>query len=611
MYKIKKNEKNKRLERNIISIFAVFIMLFSIVTVVSVSADYKFGVDYYIGIGDASFVMWGEEGQPDSIFRGGFVGEFMEAMAEYPDGVPEGTFINKAKWVFYSYALLIDARDLRYSATNSGVVDISVSNGQNIEIAFNTIESDFGETYLKLDTTHLTQEDITLLSNSIKIGSQVYMPVINPDENNDNIDNNEMNNIENEFFGFDNTIAYTEPNYQQLDNNLMETKYNILSQHRSVEPDYNGWFTQDGLEFSNEEIDMPWLKDAPSVIFARTGREKSREIYKFDSQGNPILYHYPADEVNGDNDAVDGYIELMPTCEQKSYFHQAFCDCMKDGYDSCTGAGGVVIPDSDIFKINLDTNNFPLESQPHHPKCDIDGDHIPNGKDDDMDGDGIVNGMDNDMDGDGIDDIVDDFIDRSPFCDFYVLSLWWNMEPSWILWGDIEYTIPMPIIEGGGTNPQNEDAYKEGQTNTKEENQLDESLTVDVAGPYYGNIDEVIQFTGYAFGGAPPYNFKWNFGDSSEYEYGYTELTENTDSYPAHVYSEPGTYALTLTVTDGLKNTAKDTTTVIVENSADPDTSDDLNDDAQKENRFALLFERLAELVTGQIKLSEFLEYYF
>ena len=81
-----------------------------------------------------------------------------------------------------------------------------------------------------------------------------------------------------------------------------------------------------------------------------------------------------------------------------------------------------------------------------------------------------------------------------------------------------------------------------------------EDLIVDAGGPYSGEVDETIQFTGFATGGTEPYTWSWDFGD------GETSDVQN----PTHAYTEAGEYTATLTVTDAAENTATDTADVTI-----------------------------------------------
>ena len=81
-----------------------------------------------------------------------------------------------------------------------------------------------------------------------------------------------------------------------------------------------------------------------------------------------------------------------------------------------------------------------------------------------------------------------------------------------------------------------------------------EELKADADDPYYGGVNEEIQFYGNATGGLPPYEWHWDFGDGS---------TSNEQN-PKHSYSKAGNYIAKLTVTDSEGNKANDTAQVIV-----------------------------------------------
>jgi hypothetical protein len=76
----------------------------------------------------------------------------------------------------------------------------------------------------------------------------------------------------------------------------------------------------------------------------------------------------------------------------------------------------------------------------------------------------------------------------------------------------------------------------------------------DAGGPYSGEVDQEIQFTGFATGGTEPYTWEWDFGD------GATADVQN----PKHAYTEAGEYTATLTVTDADSNIVNDTATVTI-----------------------------------------------
>jgi chitodextrinase len=82
----------------------------------------------------------------------------------------------------------------------------------------------------------------------------------------------------------------------------------------------------------------------------------------------------------------------------------------------------------------------------------------------------------------------------------------------------------------------------------------------DPGGPYYGGIGEDIVFDGSESNDSDGViNFyRWNFGDGS---------SEILDTAPSHVYSDPGTYTITLTVVDndGRSSSAETTAMILTE----------------------------------------------
>ena len=67
-------------------------------------------------------------------------------------------------------------------------------------------------------------------------------------------------------------------------------------------------------------------------------------------------------------------------------------------------------------------------------------------------------------------------------------------------------------------------------------------LTAYACGPYYGNINEPVQFHGSATGGTPPYTYAWDFNKDG--------LTDSALQNPTHSWSVAGTYYPTLKVVD-------------------------------------------------------------
>ncbi len=79
-------------------------------------------------------------------------------------------------------------------------------------------------------------------------------------------------------------------------------------------------------------------------------------------------------------------------------------------------------------------------------------------------------------------------------------------------------------------------------------------LTAEAGGPYTGEIEQAVQFTGSATGGVQPYTWAWDFGD------GGSATVQN----PTHIYENEGVYTVTLTVTDAEATTAEDNATATI-----------------------------------------------
>jgi PKD repeat protein len=78
-------------------------------------------------------------------------------------------------------------------------------------------------------------------------------------------------------------------------------------------------------------------------------------------------------------------------------------------------------------------------------------------------------------------------------------------------------------------------------------------------GSYETTIDEPVTLYGSATGGNPPYFYSWDFGDGTS-----TQYSSSGAAIIQHKYDEPGTYIVTLSVTDMDSNIATDTSTVTV-----------------------------------------------
>jgi outer membrane protein assembly factor BamB len=85
-------------------------------------------------------------------------------------------------------------------------------------------------------------------------------------------------------------------------------------------------------------------------------------------------------------------------------------------------------------------------------------------------------------------------------------------------------------------------------------------LQADANGPYYGLINEPVQFNGKGMGGYSPFSYHWDFGD------GHTSEEQN----PTHTYTEVGDYNVTLTVTDNTSNSSVDYTSAWIQDGNSP-----------------------------------------
>jgi len=94
---------------------------------------------------------------------------------------------------------------------------------------------------------------------------------------------------------------------------------------------------------------------------------------------------------------------------------------------------------------------------------------------------------------------------------------------------------------------------------------------VDAHGPYFGNPGQVIQFTGSADNGNPPYEFLWDFGD------GITSTQQN----PTHSYASEGNYTVILSVTDSTGMTVSDMTWALIGGSNVPPGTPDVQGPAK------------------------------
>ncbi|HER45434.1 MAG TPA: PKD domain-containing protein, partial [Thermoplasmatales archaeon] len=75
---------------------------------------------------------------------------------------------------------------------------------------------------------------------------------------------------------------------------------------------------------------------------------------------------------------------------------------------------------------------------------------------------------------------------------------------------------------------------------------------IEAYAPNIGSVGETIQFNGSVqpLTGQPPYQYHWDFGDQG---------TPSTQLNPTHVYTSPGVYTYTFTVTDQAGDSASET----------------------------------------------------
>ena len=97
-------------------------------------------------------------------------------------------------------------------------------------------------------------------------------------------------------------------------------------------------------------------------------------------------------------------------------------------------------------------------------------------------------------------------------------------------------TISMIQVHKSDTDDEEEEEDDEYENEDEE----DDGFIADGDGPYFGEINEDIDFKGNASGGTKPYNYSWDFGDGNS-AYG-----QNV----THNYSTNGTYDVNLTVVD-------------------------------------------------------------
>jgi parallel beta-helix repeat protein len=132
-------------------------------------------------------------------------------------------------------------------------------------------------------------------------------------------------------------------------------------------------------------------------------------------------------------------------------------------------------------------------------------------------------------------------------------------------WSELYDTYTSPFHKDtdndGASDWEEVNAYLFGYNNSDPNNYSDTTvyrreLTVYSGGPYYGEVDESIEFSGFAVGGQPPYNYSWDFGDGN--------ISEEQNA--SHAYSHLGVYTVNLTVIDSEHNRSYDVTTASIQN---------------------------------------------
>ncbi|MCX6665070.1 MAG: S8 family serine peptidase [Euryarchaeota archaeon] len=110
------------------------------------------------------------------------------------------------------------------------------------------------------------------------------------------------------------------------------------------------------------------------------------------------------------------------------------------------------------------------------------------------------------------------------------------------------------------TNPGYPETYEIPGGNNVDLNPLlnpvvpSDNVTVYTHGPYSGFINERLYFRGSATGGVQLYTWFWDFGD------GFNSSSQT----PYHIYTQTGTYTVTLTVTDRIETTVLNITTATI-----------------------------------------------
>ena len=119
-----------------------------------------------------------------------------------------------------------------------------------------------------------------------------------------------------------------------------------------------------------------------------------------------------------------------------------------------------------------------------------------------------------------------------------------QQNPSYTYTDDGNFTVTLTVTDDLGTT---------NATTTYALIEKPPYLSIDIGGPYTGVVDDPINFTVTVLDGTRPYTVHWDFGDG----------TTSSEENPAHTYTNPGQYLVTVQVTDvddrvGVANTTVD-----------------------------------------------------
>ncbi len=153
-----------------------------------------------------------------------------------------------------------------------------------------------------------------------------------------------------------------------------------------------------------------------------------------------------------------------------------------------------------------------------------------------------------------------------------------EQNPTHVYTKEGEYDVLLVVTDANGSVASDD-------TEAEIENEENE-FEADAGGDYEGEVNETIQFYGYAEGGEWPYTWLWYFGDGAT----------STEQNPRHAYSAEGEYNVLLIVTDANNNTATDKTEAEIEDEEGEDEFEaDAGDDYEAEVNETIQFYGSAE----------------